>query len=164
MRLGKFFIGFSFRLMLGVNRSWGKIKILSGRNPSPFRRKLQSFSRKTPILSEKDRLILWTYKRRLFKFVFGFTAVKISIYCSEFPNTLLCVLSLQVYAYRFLFFRLKFFSVIRVGRIKSRGRVITRDTVFRDECCHIGIRIFIEEAVVAYAKADNHIEVRFGLI
>ena len=47
-------------LMFGVNRSWGKIKILSGRNSSPFRRKLQSFSRKTPILSEKDWLILWT--------------------------------------------------------------------------------------------------------
>ena len=133
------------------------MSIRSEEDSSPFRGKLQSFPKRTG-------LFFGHKKRRLFKFVFGFTAVKISIYCSEFPNTLLCVLSLQVYAYRFLFFRLKFFSVIRVGRIKSRGRVITRDTVFRDECCHIGIRIFIEEAVVAYAKTDNHIEVRFGLI
>lgn len=54
MRLGKFFIGFSFLLMFGVNRSWGKIKILSGRNSSPFRRKFQSFPKETPVLFEEN--------------------------------------------------------------------------------------------------------------
>lgn len=59
MRLGKFFIGFNFLLMFGVKRSLGKIKTLFGKNPSPFRRKLQSFSKKTPILSEED----WLFPR-----------------------------------------------------------------------------------------------------
>ena len=53
----------------------------------------------------------------------------------------------------------KLLPVIRIRRIQCCRRVITRHTVLGHEGGDVGIRVFVEQAVVSHAETDDHIQV-----
>lgn len=53
----------------------------------------------------------------------------------------------------------KLLPVIRIRRIQYYCRVITRHTVLGHEGGDVGIRVFVEQAVVPHAETDDHVQV-----
>ena len=58
----------------------------------------------------------------------------------------------------------KFFAIVRVGGIERGGWVVARYTVFGDQRCYVGIRIFVEEAVVPHTQADDYVQIGLGFV
>ena len=54
--------------------------------------------------------------------------------------------------------------VVGGGGVEGGGGVVAGDAVFGDEGGYVGVGVAVEEAVVAYAEADDDIEVGVGLI
>ena len=47
--------------------------------------------------------------------------------------------------------------VVGGGGVEGGGGVVAGDAVFCDECGHICVRIAVEEAVMAYTEAYDHV-------